>query len=37
MYNTYSRVRVGSELSRGETMHIALMSSENLAASCPCC
>ena len=33
MYNTYSRVRVGSELSRGETMHIALMSSENLAAA----
>lgn len=33
MYNNYTRVRLGSTLSRGETIHIALMSSENLAAA----
>ncbi|EAS64570.1 D-alanyl-D-alanine endopeptidase [Photobacterium angustum] len=33
MYNTYTRIRMGSTLSRGETIHIALMSSENLAAA----
>jgi len=31
--NYYSRIRIGSELSRGDTLRIALMSSENLAAS----
>ncbi|MCU7800634.1 MAG: D-alanyl-D-alanine endopeptidase [gamma proteobacterium symbiont of Lucinoma myriamae] len=31
--NYFSRVRVESELSRGDTLRIALMSSENLAAS----
>lgn len=29
----YSRIRIGSELSRGDVLRIALMSSENLAAS----
>lgn len=33
MYNTYTRIRMGSTLSRGETIRIALMSSENLAAA----
>ncbi|MFC1503123.1 D-alanyl-D-alanine endopeptidase [Pseudomonadota bacterium] len=33
MYNGYSRIRMESQLSRGETIHIALMSSENLAAA----
>ena len=31
--NYYSRIRIGSELSRGDVLRIALMSSENLAAS----
>jgi len=31
--NYFSRVRIESELSRGDTLRIALMSSENLAAS----
>ncbi|MCK5648389.1 MAG: serine hydrolase, partial [Gammaproteobacteria bacterium] len=31
--NYYSRVRIGSQLSRGDVLRIALMSSENLAAS----
>ncbi|MCU7937743.1 MAG: D-alanyl-D-alanine endopeptidase [gamma proteobacterium symbiont of Bathyaustriella thionipta] len=31
--NYFSRVRIDSELSRGDTLRIALMSSENLAAS----
>ncbi|MCP3850127.1 MAG: D-alanyl-D-alanine endopeptidase [Gammaproteobacteria bacterium] len=31
--NYYSRIRLGSELSRGDVLRIALMSSENLAAS----
>jgi serine-type D-Ala-D-Ala endopeptidase (penicillin-binding protein 7) len=30
--NNHSRLRVGTELSRGELMHLALMSSENRAA-----
>ena len=30
--NNHSRLRVGAELSRGELMHLALMSSENRAA-----
>jgi len=30
--NSYSRMRVGSELQRGELLRLALMSSENLAA-----
>lgn len=30
--NAYSRIRIGSELQRGELLRIALMSSENLAA-----
>ncbi|MBR9857964.1 MAG: D-alanyl-D-alanine endopeptidase [Gammaproteobacteria bacterium] len=33
MYNGYSRIRMASQLSRGETIRIALMSSENLAAA----
>lgn len=33
MYNGYTRIRMESRLSRGETIHIALMSSENLAAA----
>lgn len=31
--NYFSRIRIGSELSRGDVLRIALMSSENLAAS----
>lgn len=31
--NYYSRIRIGSELSRGDVLRIALMSSENLASS----
>lgn len=31
--NYYSRIRIGSELNRGDVLRIALMSSENLAAS----
>ncbi len=31
--NYYSRIRIGSQLSRGDVLRIALMSSENLAAS----
>ncbi len=31
--NYYSRIRIDSELSRGDVMRIALMSSENLAAA----
>ena len=31
--NYFSRIRMGSEISRGETIHLALMSSENLAAA----
>ncbi|OZG71806.1 D-alanyl-D-alanine endopeptidase [Hahella sp. CCB-MM4] len=31
--NAYSRIRVGSEISRGDLMLLALMSSENLAAN----
>ena len=30
--NAYSRIRIGSELTRGELLRLALMSSENLAA-----
>lgn len=30
--NAYSRIRVGSQLKRGDTLRLALMSSENLAA-----
>ncbi|MNF40808.1 D-alanyl-D-alanine endopeptidase precursor [compost metagenome] len=33
MKGVYSRVRLGSQLSRGELLHIALMSSENRATS----
>lgn len=33
IYNGYSRIRMGSTLSRGEALHIALMSSENLATA----
>ncbi len=33
MKGIYSRVRLGSQLSRGELLHIALMSSENRATS----
>ncbi|MDV5168749.1 D-alanyl-D-alanine endopeptidase [Photobacterium rosenbergii] len=33
IYNGYSRIRMGSTLKRGETLHIALMSSENLATA----
>ncbi|WP_198264083.1 D-alanyl-D-alanine endopeptidase [sulfur-oxidizing endosymbiont of Gigantopelta aegis] len=31
--NYFSRIRIGSELSRGDTLRIALMSSENLATA----
>jgi len=31
--NYYSRIRIGSELTRGDALRISLMSSENLAAS----
>lgn len=31
--NYFSRIRMGSEISRGETLQLALMSSENLAAA----
>lgn len=33
IYNGYSRIRMESQLSRGEAIHIALMSSENLASA----
>ena len=33
IYNGYSRIRMDSTLSRGEALHIALMSSENLATA----
>lgn len=33
IYNGYSRIRMDSQLSRGETIRIALMSSENLASA----
>ncbi|MGR5144204.1 D-alanyl-D-alanine endopeptidase [Photobacterium sp. DNB23_23_1] len=33
IYNGYSRIRMDSTLSRGVTLHIALMSSENLATA----
>ncbi|MCW8327959.1 D-alanyl-D-alanine endopeptidase [Photobacterium sp. SDRW27] len=33
IYNGYSRIRMASQLSRGEAIHIALMSSENLASA----
>ncbi|TDR77050.1 murein-DD-endopeptidase [Photobacterium lutimaris] len=33
IYDGYSRIRMGSTLSRGNALHIALMSSENLATA----